>query len=114
MKRYVWGTLIAVAACAAFGSAAVAAAPSTGTDAAFKGKIGRTENDSSPDWPKAPRAAAGAPNIVLILLDDVGFGASSTFGGAVRTPVLDQLAAGGWAGCCFPGSGLPSFKHSSR
>jgi arylsulfatase A-like enzyme len=38
---------------------------------------------------------AGAPNVLLILLDDVGFGASSTFGGPCRTPTADRLAAGG-------------------
>ena len=38
---------------------------------------------------------AGAPNVLLVLLDDVGFGASSTFGGPCRTPTADRLAAGG-------------------
>jgi arylsulfatase A-like enzyme len=37
----------------------------------------------------------GAPNVVIVLLDDVGFGASSTFGGPCRTPVADRLAGGG-------------------
>ena len=37
----------------------------------------------------------GAPNVLVILLDDVGFGASSTFGGPVNTPTADRLAAGG-------------------
>jgi arylsulfatase len=37
----------------------------------------------------------GAPNVLIVLLDDVGFGASSTFGGACRTPTADRLAAGG-------------------
>lgn len=61
----------------------------------FGGKIGVTGKDSTPAWPAAVQAPRGAPNIVLILLDDVGFGATSTFGGAARTPRLDQLAAGG-------------------
>jgi arylsulfatase len=38
---------------------------------------------------------AGAPNVLVVLLDDVGFGASSAFGGPVRTPTADRLAAGG-------------------
>ncbi|AYH42915.1 arylsulfatase [Azoarcus sp. DN11] len=46
-------------------------------------------------WPKAVKAQPDAPNIVLVLLDDVGFGATSTFGGAAATPNLDQLAASG-------------------
>ncbi len=50
---------------------------------------------SKPDWPQSPRAHAGAPNVVLILLDDVGFGATSVFGGPVDTPALQQLANGG-------------------
>jgi arylsulfatase len=41
---------------------------------------------------KAPK---GAPNVVIVLIDDVGFGASSTFGGPIRTPTLDQLGEAG-------------------
>ena len=41
------------------------------------------------------RPPAGAPNVLLVLLDDVGFGAASTFGGPVRTPTADRLAASG-------------------
>lgn len=47
------------------------------------------------DWPTQPAAPAGAPNVVVVLLDDVGFGATSTFGGPAQTPVLDKLAAEG-------------------
>src|SRR3954464_14588352 len=38
---------------------------------------------------------AGAPNVLIVLLDDVGFGASSAFGGPCRTPTAERLAAGG-------------------
>lgn len=48
-----------------------------------------------PFWPKPPKAPAGAPNVVLILVDDVGFGATSTFGGPIPTPTFDRLAADG-------------------
>ncbi|MBW1890334.1 MAG: arylsulfatase [Deltaproteobacteria bacterium] len=41
------------------------------------------------------KAPEKAPNVVIVLIDDVGFGATSTFGGPIRTPTLDQLAAGG-------------------
>ncbi|MFM8495641.1 MAG: arylsulfatase [Planctomycetia bacterium] len=52
--------------------------------------------DSKPVWPEAPRRiAADAPNIVVILLDDVGFGVAETFGGEVRTPTLSRLAETG-------------------
>ena len=43
----------------------------------------------------APRPPAGAPNVLVILLDDVGFGASSAFGGPIHTPTAERLAAAG-------------------
>ncbi|WP_036288092.1 arylsulfatase [Methylosinus sp. PW1] len=48
-----------------------------------------------PAWPAPVVAARGAPNVVLVLLDDAGFGATSTFGGPAKTPELDRLAARG-------------------
>ncbi len=48
-----------------------------------------------PSWPEPPKAPAGAPNVVLILVDDVGFGATSTFGGPIATPTFDKLAQAG-------------------
>lgn len=64
-------------------------------EAPFKGKIGRTIKDSIPDFPKAVQAPKGAPNIFLIITDDVGFGAASTFGGPIPTSTMDQLARNG-------------------
>jgi arylsulfatase len=61
----------------------------------FKGVIKRTAKESTPDFPKPVTAPKGAPNILLILTDDVGFGASSTFGGPIPTPTLDRLAKAG-------------------
>lgn len=61
----------------------------------FKGYIGRTAKDSVKDFPQEVTAPAGAPNILLIITDDVGFGASSTFGGPVPTPTMDRLAREG-------------------
>ncbi|MFL5388306.1 MAG: hypothetical protein ACJ79C_06230 [Myxococcales bacterium] len=61
----------------------------------FKGHIGRTVKDSTKDFPKETQAPKGAPNILLIMTDDVGFGASSTFGGPIATATMDRLAAGG-------------------
>lgn len=61
----------------------------------FAGKIGRTPTESTPDFPKDVQAPKGAPNILLILTDDVGFGASSTFGGPISTPTMDRLAENG-------------------
>ena len=61
----------------------------------FAGVIGKTYLTSKRDWPKVPTPPDGAPNVVIILLDDVGFGQTSTFGGPVQTPALDKLAARG-------------------
>ena len=58
-------------------------------------KVGRTLADSKECWPEPAKAPAGAPNVVWILIDDVGFGAASVFGGQIATPVLDQLAQQG-------------------
>ena len=46
----------------------------------FQGVIGKTYKDSKEAWPKLPTPPKGAPNIVVILLDDVGYGQTSTFG----------------------------------
>lgn len=62
---------------------------------AFGGKIGETIKQSTPDFPKQVEAPNGAPNVLLILTDDVGFGASSTFGGPIPTPNFERLAKGG-------------------
>ena len=64
-------------------------------DPPFKGKIGETYKDSTPSYPLPVTAAKGSPNVLLILLDDVGFGMCSTFGGPVPTPHMDQLAERG-------------------
>jgi arylsulfatase A-like enzyme len=61
----------------------------------FGGIIGRKASESKPDFPKAVTAPKGAPNILLILTDDTGFGASGTFGGPIPTPTLDRVAQGG-------------------
>jgi arylsulfatase len=64
-------------------------------DPAFGGKVGETYKDSTPSFPLPVRAAKGSPNVLLILLDDVGFGMCSTFGGPVPTPHMERLAANG-------------------
>jgi len=66
-------------------------------DPEFKGKIGETFKDSTADPAMfaSPVAPEGAPNILLVLIDDAGFGATSTFGGPCNTPILDNLAKGG-------------------
>ena len=64
-------------------------------DPPFEGKIGKTYKDSTPDYPQPVRAPKGAPNVLIILLDDVGFGMCSPLGGPVPTPSLEKLASEG-------------------
>jgi arylsulfatase A-like enzyme len=63
----------------------------------FQGIVNDTLDGSQPDWQHvAPiRAPDGAPNVLLVLTDDAGFGNPSTFGGPIRTPTLERLAGGG-------------------
>lgn len=57
----------------------------------FPGIIGRTVSESSPAWPEPTRAKEGAPNVIFFVLDDVGYGQMSVFGGLVNTPNPDLL-----------------------
>jgi arylsulfatase A-like enzyme len=62
----------------------------------YKGKIGKTLSQTTAgNLPYNPVAPPNAPNIVYIMLDDVGFGASSAFGGLIETPTFDSLANNG-------------------
>ena len=62
---------------------------------AFKGDIELNAAQSTPAWPARVVPPKGAPNILLIMTDDVGFAAPSTFGGVIPTPALDRIAASG-------------------
>ena len=61
----------------------------------FKGHLAPRTKDSVKDFPVEVSAPKGAPNILIIMTDDVGYGASSTFGGPIPTPTLDRLADSG-------------------
>jgi len=61
----------------------------------YQGVVGRTLAESKEWWPEPVKAPAGAPNVVWILLDDVGYGAAGTFGGLINTPTFDSLAENG-------------------
>src|SRR5262249_51159968 len=63
----------------------------------FKGTINVDIRDSEPDWTpfEPPVAPYGAPNVVCIVLDDVGFSAMDCYGGPVETPTVDRIAAQG-------------------
>ncbi len=64
-------------------------------DPSFRGEIAMSFEDSTPDFPEPLAAPEGAPNVLLIMGDDIGFGHMSAFGGPARTPVFDRLAAQG-------------------
>jgi arylsulfatase len=63
----------------------------------FKGVADKTLGGSQPDWGLIGhvKPPAGAPNVLLVLIDDAGFGNPATFGGPINTPTLDRLASGG-------------------
>src|SRR5215467_4615822 len=61
----------------------------------FDGVINPNAAQSRPYWPMLVKPPKGAPNVLLILIDDEGFGAPSTFGGLIPTPTSDQLAKEG-------------------
>src|ERR1700731_2827612 len=62
---------------------------------AFGGTIKESAKDSKPWWPPRVVPPKGAPNILLIMTDDQGYGVSSTFGGVIPTPALDRIAKAG-------------------
>ncbi|SCW61950.1 arylsulfatase [Sphingobium faniae] len=103
-SRYI--SLLALAAAAPAQAGNVLPLPEPG----FQGKVGRTFRESDPPAPPPPvQAPKGAPNIVVIMLDDAGFGQYATFGGAIPSPALDELAKDGLrynrfhtAGICSP------------
>ena len=61
----------------------------------FEGEIERNAAQSKPYWPARVMPPKGAPNVLLIMTDDSGFGVPSTFGGVIPTPALDRIAASG-------------------
>ena len=58
----------------------------------FQGKIGETYKTSQQKFPNTIKAPKGAPNIILIMLDDVGFGQIGVNGGLIPTPNLNKLS----------------------
>jgi arylsulfatase len=64
-------------------------------DKAFGGKIERNAIDSTPYWPPRVVPPKDAPNILLIMTDDAGYGVPGTFGGVIPTPALDRIAENG-------------------
>ena len=61
----------------------------------FEGVIGRTYDESEGWWPPVPSAPEGAPNVVIVLLDDVGYAQLGCYGSDIATPCFDRLAGEG-------------------
>jgi arylsulfatase A-like enzyme len=61
----------------------------------FPGLIGRTAEESSPAWPASVRPAPAAPNVLMIVLDDTGYGNLGCYGSPIETPSFDAIAANG-------------------
>ncbi len=76
--------------------------------AEFNGKIGKTYDQSKSDYPQPIKAPEGAPNVVVIMLDDLGFGQAGRFGGLIPTPNIDKLAARGVTYNNFHTTGISS------
>jgi len=74
----------------------------------FGGVINRTVEDSKPYWPPRIVPPKGAPNVLLIMTDDAGYGVASTFGGVIPTPALDRIAAMGLRYTNFHSTALSS------
>ena len=73
----------------------VSAKVKTKTVEGFEGVIAERYEDSKESWPKSPAPPEGAPNVLILLLDDVGFAQVESFGGLIHTPNIDRLAEGG-------------------
>ena len=76
--------------------------------AKFGGVMQPAIEQSKPWWPPQVRPPKGAPNVLLIMTDDVGFGAPSTFGGVIPTPALDRVAKTGLRYTAFHSTALCS------
>jgi arylsulfatase A-like enzyme len=61
----------------------------------FKGTLGRTFASAEPWWPERPRARKGSPNVIIMIVDDMGYADLGCFGSEIATPNLDGLAADG-------------------
>jgi hypothetical protein len=77
-------------------------------DPKFGGVIKESSKDSKPWWPPTIVPPKGAPNVLLIMTDDQGFGVSGTFGGVIPTPALDRIAKAGLRYTAFNSTALCS------
>jgi len=77
-------------------------------------RIGMTYADSEPDYPELAKAPPASPNIVIVLLDDAGYGVASAYGGLVRAPVVEQLCQRGLQYCQFHTTALCAITTPCR
>lgn len=70
---------------------------STYQDETFLGKIAKTVEESTPWWPDTSKKSDKKPNVVVILLDDLGFSQLGCYGSSISTPNIDRLASEGLA-----------------
>ena len=82
-------------------------------DPQFGGEIKEKASESKQWWPPRVVPPKGAPNILLIMTDDSGFGAPGTFGGVVPTPAMDRIAASGRRYTNFHSTSLCSPSRSA-
>jgi arylsulfatase len=87
--------LCAKAVAIAAAAAAVLVLRVTTADEPDQPVIGRTYKESKPAWKLPPQAPAGAPNVIYLVLDDVGYAQLGCYGSPIETPNIDRLAAGG-------------------
>jgi len=98
MKRFARCAAVAMAGWALFtvGCTQTKSAPEASQvlpapDPQFQGVISADPAKAKPAWPAEVKPGKGAPNVVLILVDDVGFSATTSFGGVIQTPNFDKL-----------------------
>jgi len=125
-KHFVAAALLGACSLLLFDSSSVTAQQATGTPGApnatttidgnyipnpppvFGGEIGLNAKDSKPWWPPKIVPPKGAPNILLIMTDDQGYGISGTFGGVIPTPTMDRIAQMGLRYTAFHSTALCS------
>jgi arylsulfatase A-like enzyme len=98
MKQFARGATVAMAGWALFtvGCTQTKSAPEAtqalpAPDPPFQGVISADPAKAKPAWPPEVKPGKGAPNVVLILVDDVGYSATTSFGGVIQTPNFDKL-----------------------